>query len=349
MGKKKKGSIYFSLTSNNDNLQRSQNTPNKDKLEIPESEVIKETEKKEVKESEAHEGKNEPEVVGEPELVNEPELVKEQEVHEEKKELEEPEEPEEPEVHERKNEPEVHEEKKELEAPEEPEVHEGKNEPELVKEPEVHEGTNEPEEEPIENVDYTKNLLNGYYSYVIACESITIFQCVEVLSSNGILQVRPTIPSSKNSFLGIAQNGGDVGQKIKVLTSGISKLRLRTNINLPAITKMNGQLAPMRDKIGRIITQTIFIQVNKNDLLVLAGTNSDILVGPSTQYYQYNASGNDGLLSVYKSIQINPNNGTYNLNYMEQNNELGLKSIHNGRFIQVLDINTESGEIIGYL
>jgi hypothetical protein len=83
--------------------------------------------------------------------------------------------------------------------------------------------------------------------------------------------------------------------------------------------------------------------------LVLAGTNRDILVGPSTQYYQYNASGNEGLLSVYKSIQINPSNATYIMNYSEQNTELGLKPILNGRFIQVLDINNQTGEIIGYV
>ena len=199
------------------------------------------------------------------------------------------------------------------------------------------------------NIDYTENTLNGQYSKVIASRAINIFQCVEVFVINSKLRVQPTDPASRNSFFGIAQNACNSGQSVNVLTDGISKLSVRINVNLPVLTKINSQYVPSRDKNGKIITQSVPIPINKNDLLVLAGTNSDILVGPLTQYYQFNAVGNDGLLTVYKSIQINPVNGTYNINYTEQNTVLGLKQIKNGTFIQVLDIDSITGEIIGYL
>ena len=372
MGKKKKGSIYLDIASNSDNskntistetdnLRQSLNKPNIPEVNIPEvaKEITKE--KKQTKLSKEMKLVKEPAVVVEPDVVVEPEVVKETEVTKEPEVVVEPEVTKEPEV---VVESEVTKElyvAKEPDVTKEPEVVVKSDvvvEPQVTKETGIDKETDVVKETEVQedkfnentkNVDFTENLFNGYYSYAIASETIIVFQCVEVLLNNGILMVRPTIPSSKNSFFGIAQNDGDAGQKIKVLTGGVSKLRLRKNINLPAITKINGQLTPIRDKIGKIITQSISIPINKNDILVLAGTNSDILVGPSTQFYQYNAIGNEGLLTVYKSIQINTNNITYNINYTEQNIALGLKSTQNRRFVQVLDINNETGEIIGYL
>ena len=199
------------------------------------------------------------------------------------------------------------------------------------------------------NIDYTKDILNGYYCQVIASETVNQYMCVERLIIDGNLRVRHTDTSCRNLFLGIAQNNASPGEVVNVLINGISIINARKNVNLPVLNRNNGQISTTRDKYGKVNTQSVSIPINKTDLLVLAGTNSDILAGPLTQYYQYNSLGNDGMLIPYKSIQINSTNLSYTINYTEQNNILGQKIVGGNKFIQVLDINIENGEMIGYL
>ena len=199
------------------------------------------------------------------------------------------------------------------------------------------------------NIDYTKDILNGYYCNVIASETVNQYMCVERLIIDGNLRVKHTDNSCRNLFLGIAQNNASPGEVVNVLINGISIINVRKNINLPVLNRNNGQITTIRDKYGKVSTQSVSIPVNKTDLLVLAGTNSDILAGPLTQYYQYNLLGNEGMLTPYKSIQLNSNNLSYTINYTEQNNILGQKNVGGNKFIQVLDINIQNGEMIGYL
>ena len=206
--------------------------------------------------------------------------------------------------------------------------------------------------EPIDgnsNINFTNTLFNGNYYKILACEEIKRYHAVEKLIYNGKLCVKHTDPLTTNLFLGIAQNDAKPGEIVNVLISGITKISVRTNINLPLLKhNNNGQLSLIRDKNNKYITQTLQIPINKNDLLVLAGTTNDILVGPLTRYYHFNISNCRGLLSPYKSILIT-NNLIYNINYNDQNTILNQKANYGNKLIQVLDIDSNSGEIIGYL
>jgi uncharacterized protein YjbI with pentapeptide repeats len=197
-------------------------------------------------------------------------------------------------------------------------------------------------------VDYTNQTLNGRYSKVIAASNISQYQSVEVFSTVGGLRARATDPSSRSSFFGVAQANATAGLAITLLNEGVSYVAVRKNINLPVLVRVGGQCMFQRDATGKIVTQSVPIPILVNDLLVLAGTNSDILAGPLTQFYPYNAVGNDGLCTVYKSLTINPANCSYIINTVDQNNWLALKQIKGGRFIQVLEI-TADGRILGLL
>jgi uncharacterized protein YjbI with pentapeptide repeats len=199
------------------------------------------------------------------------------------------------------------------------------------------------------NIDFTNNLINGQYYKVLALEKIKQYHTVEKLIYNGKLYVKHTDPFTTNLFLGIAQNNANPGEIVTVLISGISLITIRKNINLPILKhNINGQLSVIRDKNNKYITQSFDIPVNKNDLLVLAGTSNDILVGPLTKYYHFNTANCCGLLSPYKSVIVN-NNLIFNINYNEQNTILNQKNNLGNKFIQVLDINLNTGEILGYL
>ena len=199
------------------------------------------------------------------------------------------------------------------------------------------------------NIDFTNNLINGQYYKVLALEKIKQYHTVEKLIYNGKLYVKHTDPFTTNLFLGIAQNNANPGEIVTVLISGISLITIRKNINLPILKhNINGQLSVIRDKNNKYITQSFDIPVNKNDLLVLAGTSNDILVGPLTKYYHFNTANCCGLLSPYKSVIVT-NNLIFNINYNEQNTILNQKNNLGNKFIQVLDINLNTGEILGYL
>ena len=199
------------------------------------------------------------------------------------------------------------------------------------------------------NIDYTNNLYNGNYCKILACEEIKKYNTVEKLIYNGKLCVKHTDPLTTNLFLGIAQNDATPGEIVNVLISGISIINVRNKINLPLLKHNNqGQLSVIRDKNNQYIIQSLRIPINKNDLLVLAGTTNDILVGPLTRYYHFNTSNCKGLLSPYKSILIT-NNLIYNMNYNDQNTILNQKISYGNKLIQVLDINIKTNEIIGYL
>jgi len=174
------------------------------------------------------------------------------------------------------------------------------------------------------------------------------FVALEVYFSSGKIITQPTEPASRNAFFGIAQPPNSSKGTINVLTQGVSYVAVRNQINLPVLVRSNtGQWVALRDASGKIITQTVVIPIYKDDLLVLAGTNSDILVGPLTQYYSFNAIGNNGLLTVYKTIQINQATGTYLINSVDQNTIQAQKLINGGKFIQVLQI--ESGRVMGFI
>jgi len=200
-----------------------------------------------------------------------------------------------------------------------------------------------------DNIDYTNTIYNGEYCHILACEEIKKFNSLEKLIYNGKLWVKNTTPSSTNIFIGIAQNDAKPGEIVKILTKGISIVNVRTKINLPLLKhNSQGQLTVIKNNNNQYITQLLSIPINKNDLLVLAGTTNDILVGPNTRYYNFNNLNCNGLLSPYKSIIIT-NNLIYNINYNEQNTILNQKVNYGNKFIQVLDINSDSNEIIGYL
>ena len=199
------------------------------------------------------------------------------------------------------------------------------------------------------NIDFTNNLMNGQYYKVLALEKIKQYHTVEKLIYNGKLYVKHTDPHTTNFFLGIAQNDADPGEIVTVLISGISLITVRKNINLPILKhNINGQLSVIRDKNNKYITQSFDIPINKNDLLVLAGTSNDILVGPLTKYCHFNTANCCGLLSPYKSVIVT-NNLIFNINYNDQNTILNQKNNLGNKFIQVLDINLNTGEILGYL
>jgi hypothetical protein len=201
------------------------------------------------------------------------------------------------------------------------------------------------------NIDYTQSPLNGYYSTVFCNQPILTNVAVEITFVSGKIIAQPTNPASRNAFFGIAQPPtSSNGTTINVLTQGVSYIAVRNQINLPVLVRSNtGQLVALRDASGKIITQTVVIPLNKDDLLVLAGTNSDILVGPLTQYYSFNAIGNNGLLTVYKTIQINQATGSYLINSVDQNTIQAQKLINGGKFIQVLEIENDSGRVIGFI
>jgi hypothetical protein len=200
------------------------------------------------------------------------------------------------------------------------------------------------------NINYTQSPLNGYYSTVFCNQTILTNVAVEITYVSGKIIAQPTNPASRNAFFGIAQPPTSSNGTINVLTQGVSYIAVRNQINLPVLFRSNtGQWVPLRDASGKIITQTVVIPLNKDDLLVLAGTNSDILVGPLTQYYSFNAIGNNGLLTVYKTIQINQTTGTYLINSVDQNTIHAQKIINGGKFIQVLEIENDSGRVIGFI
>ncbi len=200
------------------------------------------------------------------------------------------------------------------------------------------------------NIDYTQSPLNGYYSTVFCNQTILNNFALEITFVSGKILAQPTNPASRNAFFGIAQPPTSSNGTINVLTQGVSYIVVRNQINLPVLVRSNtGQWVPLRDASGKIITQTVVIPLYKDDLLVLAGTNSDILAGPLTQYYSFNAIGNNGLLTVYKTIQINQATGTYVINSVDQNTIQAQKLINGGKFIQVLHIETDSGRVIGFI
>jgi hypothetical protein len=199
------------------------------------------------------------------------------------------------------------------------------------------------------NIDYTQSPLNGYYSTVFSNQPILNNAAVEITLVSGKIIAQPTNPASRNAFFGIAQPPTSSNGTISVLTQGVSYIAVRNQINLPVLNRSTTGWVPLRDASGKIITQTVAIPLYKDDLLVLAGTNSDILVGPLTQYYAYNAIGNNGLLTVYKTIQINQANGTYLINSVDQNTIQAQKIINGGKFIQVLQIEIDSGRVIGFI
>ena len=200
------------------------------------------------------------------------------------------------------------------------------------------------------NVDYTKNPLNGYYSTAFCNQPITVNSAVEILYVSGKIMVQPTDSSSRNPFFGIAQSNTLADGTLPVLTQGVSVVAVRNIINLPVLVRSNtGTWIAARDTTGKIITRPLVVPIYKNDLLVVAGTNSDILVGPLTQYYQFNAVGNNGLLTVYKTIQVNQTNGSYTILSVDQNTVLAQKLINGGKFIQVLDIDNLTGSVIGFI
>ena len=119
-------------------------------------------------------------------------------------------------------------------------------------------------------------------------------------------------------------------------------MNVRNKINLPLLRhNSHSQLSVIKDKNKQYIMRSISIPINKNNLLVLAGTTNDILAGPLTRYYRFNTSNCQGLLSPYKSIIIK-NNLLYNINYNDQNTILNHKISYGNKLIQVLDINPYS-------
>jgi hypothetical protein len=201
----------------------------------------------------------------------------------------------------------------------------------------------------VSNVDYTQSPLNGYYSTAFCNQPIPVNLAVEIQYVSGKIIVQPTDPSSRNPFFGIAQSSS-VDGVVNVLTQGVSAVAVRNVINLPVLIRSpTGTWIAARDQTGKIITRPLVVPILKNDLLVIAGTNSDILVGPLTQYYQFNAIGNNGLLTVYKTIQVNQANGSYVIVSVDQNTVLAQKLINGGKFIQVLDVDSSGNNVIGYL
>jgi len=197
-------------------------------------------------------------------------------------------------------------------------------------------------------VDYTHDPLNGRYSKAIIEGNVSAFDLVESFFENGALRIRPVKSGNRSPLFGIAQESGTTGQAINVLNEGISKVNVRGSINLPQLTKVNGQCVYVRDASGKIVTQQVNIPIYKDDLLTIAGTNNDILVGGLTPYYQFNATENDGRTSVYKALRINPLNCNYTIDTTQQNTAQTQRPYKDGRFITVMEVLGQD-QVIGHL
>ena len=200
----------------------------------------------------------------------------------------------------------------------------------------------------INKTDYINSPLNGKISCVTAGVDIESYQCVECYINNGKLLVRPTNPTTKSPFLGIAQNSVLEGGIVEVLTEGITYLNVKNIIELPILKRVGNQIIFASDNKNNIFTQNITMNIEKNDILVLTGSSNDILIGPSTKYFQFNRLNTVGSLTLYKSIQINFQSGSYLLNNSHLLLHQSKKMFKNNQFITVLDIE-ENGKIIGLL
>jgi len=200
----------------------------------------------------------------------------------------------------------------------------------------------------INKIDYSNMLFNGKISTVMAGLKIEAYQCVECYVQNSNLYVRPTDPMSSSPFFGIAQNSVIEGGIVEVLTEGISYVNVKNTIELPILKRVTNQIIFASDNKNNVFKQNFNLNIEKDDLLVLTGTLNDILIGPSTKYYQFNNSNINGSLSLYKSIQINFQTVSYALNNTLLLSHNKKKMIKNNEFITVLDVDS-SGRVIGLL
>ena len=200
----------------------------------------------------------------------------------------------------------------------------------------------------INKIDYSCSLFNGKISTVMAGLKIEAYQCVECYVQNSNLYVRPTDPMSSSPFFGIAQNSVIEGGIVEVLTEGISYVNVKNTIELPILKRATNQIIFASDNKNNVFKQNFNLNIEKDDLLVLTGTLNDILIGPSTKYYQFNNSNINGSLSLFKSIQINFQTVSYALNNTQLLSHKSKKMVRNNEFITVLDVDS-SGRVIGLL
>ena len=200
----------------------------------------------------------------------------------------------------------------------------------------------------INKIDYSTSLFNGKISTVKAGVNIEEYQCVECYISSGNLFVRPTNPLSSSPFFGIAQSSVLEGDVVEVLTEGISYINVKKSIELPILKRVANQLIFATDNKNNVFKQNLNLNIEKDDIVVLTGSANDILIGPSSKYFQFNNVNTHGTLSLYKSIQINFQSGSYILNDTNLQNYKLKKTLRNNEFITVLDVDT-NGRIIGLL
>ena len=200
----------------------------------------------------------------------------------------------------------------------------------------------------INKTEYLTTPLNGKISAVTAGTNIEAYQCVECYVNNGKLFVRPTSPFTKSPFFGIAQKSVLEGEIIDVLTEGISYLNVKNIIELPILKRVGNQIIFATDNKNNMFKQNFNLNIEKDDILVLTGSSNDILIGPSTKYFQFNNVNTNGSLTLYKSIQINFQSGSYVLNNSHLQTHQSKKMFKNNQFITVLDID-ENGQIMGLL
>lgn len=200
----------------------------------------------------------------------------------------------------------------------------------------------------INKLDYLTSPLNGKISNVKAGLNIDAYQCVECYTMNGNLFVRPTDCLSSSPFFGIAQNSVSEGGIVEVLTEGITYINVKKSIELPILKRVANQLIFATDNKNNIFKQNFNLNIEKDDIVVLSGSSNDILIGPTTKYFQFNNANINGALSVYKSVQINFHSGSYVLNNAQLQTYKSKKMLRNNEFITVLDIDSK-GRVIGLL
>jgi hypothetical protein len=197
-------------------------------------------------------------------------------------------------------------------------------------------------------IDYTKSSTAGIQAIVYAGESITQYQGVEVFIKNDQTFVRPFSPLSNSPFFGVAQHDASIGEEITIITSGITKIQVFKNINLPYLIRSGNQCVFAKNqKNGTVMTQITSVPINTNDILVGYGTSSDTLSGPNSVIYSVNKSNNTaGRFIVHKKILINQSQCKFVIDSIDSNNIQTRKGINtHGRTITVLDPMPESTDL----
>jgi hypothetical protein len=181
------------------------------------------------------------------------------------------------------------------------------------------------------------NDYSGVISKVFAGENVGKYDVVELYYDNGGFCVRPVNSETTSNFYGIAVSNNFKGEVANILTSGITRAKFYSNINLPIIRRGPYGNIILKDNLGNPSLQNINLPINNGDVLVCAGTKNDFICGKNTPYSKFNSM--YGKFIPYKTLLFNQVNYQYNLMDIE-------KFIPGIKFAYILDTNIVDDTIL---